>query len=243
MCDIAGQPMAVDIIEFSSPDPKKDWFTIKPTTPTGTLPVLELEDGTKLSESFTCRYIYAAQCGMLGSGKDAAVSACLMALADQFWKGWEPYSMGNADNMGNVPNLVNISEDLVKMMGFEWPLWLPEKVQTATDHADGVVKFINEQLEPLLLPSGDKFTSDHTCGQITIFHHLDVWNDVYLGQDLIKTKTKLGPFMDYMNTIPACQNIKNGKSIWGVCGPVTTEGVTCPNYYQPIVIVQGPPPS
>ena len=49
--------------EGAHPD---DWATMKPTTPTGSLPVMELQDGTMMGESATCKKACAAAAGLLG---------------------------------------------------------------------------------------------------------------------------------------------------------------------------------
>lgn len=192
-------------IDVKIVDMAKDWPAMKPTTPTGSLPVLELQDGTLVGESAVCKMTCAAAAGLLGEGSDYVKSTLLVTLMEQLWTN---------TMMPKLPNLLNQGQ------------WTAEQTAQCNEAWPGVKKQLKD-LEKYLLPAGDRFTEHGvTVGEIDVWHRLNMmagsaWPKAAQGG--------LKPFYDRMQKVDGVKRFRTGQSKWGnvanLMVPIPSDGV------------------
>lgn len=183
MClEVAGLPYEAQKVAM------EEWKDLKPTTPTGVLPIAEFADGTKLPESGAIQRACAAAGGLLGTGKDYMISEMLMGLTADFSK----------KVMGNVPTIMTVGD------------WTAEKTAKFNDEIkDDVLAFLKKYDQYL---SGDKFTeSGVTLGEIELFCKLVMFKNA-----IPEVATGgLKPFFDRMAEVPGIKKTLAGESQFG----------------------------
>ena len=165
-----------------------DWPALKPTTPTGVLPVAEFADGTKLPESMAIAHACAAAGGLLGEGKNFMISEMLMGLTKDLEK----------KVMGNVPTIMTVGD------------WTAEKTAKYNDEVkDDVLTFL-KKYDGFL--NGDKFTdSGLTLGEIDLFCKLTMFKNAIPEV----TTGGLKAFYDRMAEVPGIKKTLAGESKFG----------------------------
>jgi len=187
--EIARLPYEVQIVDMAA-----DWPELKPKTPTNSLPVVVLKDGTWMGESAVCKRVCAAAAGLLGVGKDYATSEFLVTMMEQLWK----------DLMfPNLPTILNKDS------------WTKEQTAKANETIPKVKEFL-EKLEPYLKEKKDKpkdrFTSRVTVGEIDVWHRL---HQCVNGCIPDAADGGLKDFYERMSKVKGVQNFVEGRSKWG----------------------------
>jgi glutathione S-transferase len=168
-----------------------DWPELKPKTPNGQLPFMEMPDGSAICESGACGRAIAGAAGLLGSGKDYIVSEMLCGIT---------YDL-NKKAMDLAPSVFTADKfDYTKKQKYQ-----AEKA--------GVVEFVETKYDKFLLPSGDRFTkSGLSFGEIDLFskmycHANGAYPDI--------AKGKLAKFYQRMSEVPGIKKVINGESQFG----------------------------
>lgn len=171
--------------------PFADWPQVKPTTPNGTLPMAEMPDGTRLSESGAIGRTIAGASGLLGRGGDYMVSEMLLGITSDF----------NQKAMQIAPTLLTVDS-------FD-----AAKKQAHSEGRGAVLEFVEAKYEKFLAPAGDRFTtSGLTLGEIDLFaklycHARGAFPEVIEG--------KLARFYRRMSEVPAIRRVTGGQSQFG----------------------------
>lgn len=168
------------------------WPGFKPKCPTGLLPVIEYKDGVMIPESGAISRVAACRAGLLGTGRDFAISEMLMGLNSDLW-----------DNVkGNVPTIMTVSN------------WSAEKTAKWNDEFKGKVKM---QLGKYgtFLKGGDKFTSNGCCmGEMELWLRLFMLiNGAY--PDVLTDVSSLKPFYDRMSAEKGPSKLVNHQTKFG----------------------------
>lgn len=183
----------------------EDWPAAKPTFPTGMLPVLEYQkDGVKIPESGSISRVCASYAGMLGQGRDFAISEMLMGLNTDVWK-----QVG-----GNVPTMMTIGN------------WDAEKKQKWESENKPKVKELFLKYIQFLQDKADRFTSGgETIGE------MEVWLRLYMLQngaypELMTDIPQLLPFYTRMSGLKGPTAYAEDKTAFG---PMPAYFVPIPN--------------
>jgi len=168
----------------------KDWGTMKPTTPTGCLPVATLEDGFKLVESSAILRACAADAGLLGVGKDYLVSEMLLGLSNDLEK----------IVVGNVPTVMTLAD------------WTPDKTEKAKNDVLPKALAHLAKYEQFLTDTKDRFTaSGIVAGEVDFFARLFCYS-----ASLPELKNgALKPFYDRLAATDAAQKVFANKTPFG----------------------------
>lgn len=164
---------------------------MKPTTPTGTLPVIELQDGTMVGESAVCKKTCAAAAGLLGEGNDYLKSELLVTLMEDWWRD---------DMFPNLPSLLNAGG------------WKEEQTQKCMEYWPNTMEAKVKDLEKYLLPAGDRFTSTGvTVGEIDVWHRLNMMGNSAWPQAV---EGGLKAFYNRMQEVEGVKRFRTGQSKW-----------------------------
>lgn len=164
------------------------WKDLKPTMPTGVLPVAVMADGSMLPESGAIQRMCAAAVGLLGEGKDFYTSELLMGLNNDL----------NKKVSGNVPTAFTVAD------------WTAEKTQNVHDKVKPEVLEFLKKYEQFL--KGDKFTtSGITIGEIELFCKLDMFKAAI--PEVLEGGLKA--FYARMGAVPGVKKVMDGKSKFG----------------------------
>lgn len=184
MCmEIGGLPYEAQKVEMG------EWADLKPTMPTGCLPVAEFKDGMKLVESSAIAHACAAAAGLLGEGKAFMVSEMLQGLTGDLSK----------IIMGNVPTIMTVGD------------WTAEKTANYNENVKPKAIEFCKKYEQFL--NGDKFTdSGVTLGEIDLFCQLHMFKNAI--PDLVDG-TCLKAFYARMEAVPGIKKTLAGESKFG----------------------------
>lgn len=171
----------------------EEWGELKPKTPTGVLPYMELADGTVLSESGAMARVIAGAAGLLGSGNDFAKSEMLAGMTVDF----------NKKAMAIAPTVMTVE-------GFD-----AAKKTAYAEEKPGVLEFLTKY-EKLLLPAGDRFTEGGTT-----FGEVDLFAKLYCHANGAFPEVATGglkAFYDRMLALPGIKKVNDGQSKFGALG-------------------------
>lgn len=164
---------------------------MKPTTPTGSLPVIELQDGTMMGESAVCKKACAAAAGLLGEGTDFLRSELLVSLMEDLWR---------ESMMPNMPSALNAGK------------WKEEQTKKCNDFWPKMEEKLKD-LEKFMLPSKDRFTTTGvTVGEIDVWHRL---HQMANGAYPQAVQGGLKAFYDRMQEVDGVKKFRTGQSKWG----------------------------
>lgn len=168
------------------------WPAFKPKTPTGLLPLIEYTDGTMIPESGAVQRVCAAKAGLLGEGRDYALSEMLMGLTADLWK----------QVSGNVPTIMTIGN------------WDADKTEAWKTTFKPKVK---AQLEKyaVFLKDGAKITSSGvSMGEMELWVRLFMLiNGAY--PTVLDDVPSLKPFYDRMSGEQGPSRLMNHKTKFG----------------------------
>ena len=165
-----------------------EWSKLKPTTPTGVMPLCKLADGTTVIESGAILRAVGAQTGALGTSKDFLASEMLMGL--------------NADLMkkaaSNAPTVMTLKN------------WDAAKTAAAKEALPDILAHLAKYDQ--FLVGGDKFTSSGlSIGELQLFVMVASWSRA---MPEIATPG-LAAFMKRVAAVPAVAKVMDGASAWG----------------------------
>jgi len=170
-----------------------DWGAMKPTTPTGVLPVATMADGVTIVESQAIMRQCAGAVGLLGEGPAFVKSEMLIGLTN----------------------------DLNKEAGKVCPTSFTVAGFDAAKHAEFAAakpKILAQvaKYEQFLLASGDRFTEcGATIGEIDLFCKLYMFSNGALPE---VTAGCLAAFFERMSALPQIKKLLDGESRWGALG-------------------------
>jgi len=184
--ELSRLPYEVQIVDMA-----KEWPDMKPTMPTGSLPVIELQDGTLMGESAVCKRTCAAAADLLGENQDYVKSEFLVTMMEDLWKD---------DMFPILPNLLNMDK------------WDKEQTKKCNEHWPKVEKSLKD-LEKYLLPKGDRFTRRGVLvGEIDLWHRLNMMAGSAWPQAV---EGGLKAFYDRMQEVKGIKRFREGESKWG----------------------------
>lgn len=129
----------------------EEWQEFKSKTPNGQMPCFEYEDGTILAESGASARVAAAQAGLLGEGRDFAMSEMLMGMTSDLWK-----LVG-----GNVPTIMTVKN------------WTAEKTTAWTDGFRPKVIASLDRFKKYPKGDGARFTErGDTMGELELWYRM-----------------------------------------------------------------------
>eukprot|EP00927_Polykrikos_kofoidii_P081169 TRINITY_DN7833_c0_g1_i1.p1 TRINITY_DN7833_c0_g1~~TRINITY_DN7833_c0_g1_i1.p1 ORF type:complete len:221 (+),score=38.17 TRINITY_DN7833_c0_g1_i1:51-713(+) len=178
----------------------EEWAAVKPSTPTGVLPIMELADGSVIPESGAISRVCAGAAGLLGEGKSFVISEMLAGMVADLGK----------KASAICPTMMTVAKfDDAKIAAFN-------------EGKPGVLAYL-EKFNQFLLPSGDRFTeSGCVFGEVELFCKLyqlsnGAFPEAATGglaafynrmlalpgvKKVIDGETQFGPLMDYFVPLP-----------------------------------------
>lgn len=186
MCllEMSGKPYEGHGVKF------EEWTDLKPKTPSGQLPYAEMKDGSFICESGAIGRVCAGAAGLLGSGKEFAISEMLVGMTSDM----------NKAVFEVAPTIMTVKD-------------FTDQKQKAFMEKKPTILERFKKYERLLLPSGDRFTaSGISFGEVNLFCHLFCYAH---GAFPDAKSGGLAKFYERMEAVPGIRKVLDGKSKFG----------------------------